>query len=118
MTTSALEFISERIRNDSLIRCEDSNAIKTISLSISFSFCNEFKSLIKSFRLFGKKPTNIHFLACKHERTKAFVTDDEPGIESYGIFRLTTSFTSKNPGSDTKGVPASDISETFCSLSK
>ena len=55
----------------------------------------------------GKKPSKMNFSAGKPELTKAGTNAVGPGRHSTSILRFTHSRTSKKPGSEMAGVPAS-----------
>jgi len=68
---------------------------------------NDFNSL----DFFGKNPSKINLLFLNPEVINPEITEEGPGILSTLIFSLITCETNSCPGSETKGVPASEIKE-------
>ena len=67
------------------------------------------KNLVLSFPDLGIKPKNVNLSVSKPDKVKATKTLDGPGIDIIFIFFFTNSLTSMLPGSEMRGVPASEI---------
>ena len=65
-----------------------------------------------SLDFFGKKPSKINLLFLNPEVINPEITEEGPGILSTLIFSIMTCETNSWPGSETRGVPASEIKET------
>jgi hypothetical protein len=67
------------------------------------------KNSALSFPDFGTKPKNVNFSVSKPDKVKATKTLDGPGIDTISTLLLINFLTSVLPGSEMRGVPASEI---------
>src|SRR3990167_3673611 len=110
-----------------IILAEDTRSYQKLLSGIERIFNLKPKSNQKSISYykeveFEKLPEVLGYL--ESEQNVSLISDAGPPLVSDPGFLLVKEVVKRNipydsiPGSDTKGVPASDISETFCSLSK
>lgn len=90
----------------SMMRLGDSKNIMVLDW-----FFRSFNESIFAFSLVGRKPMNINLSVGSPVTLRAAMAEQAPGIGNTSILFCMHQFIRRYPGSETSGVPASDISE-------